>query len=125
LATFAALAAFYLGSVIFQLISWGWSWTLDAARAESALAYSLAARVIGGLLSLVLFVLCMGGPRWNTLRTYLAWGFTLGVTIVVIVDTQSSEPATAASQAVVWVISAGVIAVHLFGAIVARRVTVE
>ena len=125
LGTFGALAIFYLGSVIFQLISSGWSWTLEAARAESALAYSLTLRAIGGVISLVVFALCVGGLKWTRLRTYLAWMLALGVSIVVVIDNLSPPRTTVASHTVVWLIAAGIIAVHLFGAMAAQRVTPE
>ena len=125
LATFGALSIFYLGSVFFQFISWGWSWTFEAARAESALAFSLTLRVIGGLSSLVVFALCIGGPRWGRIRTSLAWILALGVAIVVVIDNMSPRAATVASQTVVWLIAGGVVAVHVFGALAARRVAPE
>ena len=125
LATFGSLAIFYLGSVIFQLISWGWSWTLESARAEHALASSLALRIIGGLISVAVFALCIGGPRWRKLRTYLAWVLALGVAIVVVIDNLSPQAETVASQAVVWLVAGGGVAVHVFGAIAARRVALE
>ena len=125
LATFGALAVFYLGSVIFQVISSGWSWALEAARAELTLAYSLALRIVGGLISLVVFALCIGGPQWGKIRTTLAWILALGVAIVVVIDNLSPQAATVASQAVVWLIAGGVVAVHVFGAIAVRRVALE
>lgn len=125
LATFGALSIFYLGSVLFQFVSWGWSWTFEAARAEIALAYSLTLRVMGGLISLVVFALCIGGPRWGRIRTSLAWILALGVAIVVVVNNLSPQAATVASQAVVWLIAGGVVAVHVFGALATQGVAPE
>ena len=125
LATFGVLSIFYFGSVIFQLISWGWSWTFESARAEPTLAYSLALRSVGGLISLVVFALCIGGPQWGKIRSSLAWILALGVAIVVVIDNLSPQAAPVASQAVVWLIAGGVVAVHVFGAVAARRVAVE
>jgi len=121
LATFGVLAIFYLGSVILQLISWGWSWTFEAARADSTLAYSLTSRIVGGLLSLVVFGLCIGGSQWGKMRTSLAWILALGVAVVVVFDNLSSQ----AANVVVWLIAAAVVAVHVFGAIAVRRAALE
>jgi hypothetical protein len=46
----------------------------------------------------------------------------LGVAIVVVIDNLSPQAAAAASQTVVWLVASGAIAVHVFGAIAARRV---
>ena len=123
LATFGALAIFYLGSVIINFISWGWAWTLEAARAESALAYSLTLRIIGGVISLILFVLCAGHRKMRRVRTFLAWLLALGVSIVLVIDIFAPPQTVVSSEAVVWLIAAGIIVVHLFGAIAAQRVT--
>jgi hypothetical protein len=125
LVTFGALAMFYLGSVIFQVISWGWSWTFEATRTEPTLAYSLASRTLGGLIALVVFVLCIGGRNWRQLRTYLAWILTLGVVILVVTDNLSPQSERLGSRTLVWLIAAGIVAIHVFGAIVARRASNE
>jgi hypothetical protein len=120
-ATFGMLAMFYLGSVILQTISWGWYWTFEATRADT-LAYSLALRLVGGLLSLVVFVLCLVGPRWGRIRISLAWILAVGVTIVVVGDNLSRQATTGVSQAGVWLIVGAIVSVHVFGVIAARRI---
>jgi len=124
-ATFGCLAIFYLGSVFLQMSSLGWAWTLDAVHAERTLAYSLALRIIGGLISLLVFALVFAGSRWVKLRVSLAWILALGVTIVVVIDNLSFQSHPVASRALVWLIAAAIIGVHFFGAIIARRGTVE
>ena len=109
----------------FSTVSLGLVLDFEAARADSTLAYSLTSRLIGGLLSLVVFALCIGGPRWGKIRTSLAWILALGVAVVVVIDNLSPQAATVASQAIVWLIAGVVVAVHVFGALAARRVALE
>src|SRR5882762_7931270 len=96
--TFGCLALFYLGSVFLQVSSLGWVWTLDAAQAERTLAYSLALRIIGGLISLIVFALIFAGAQWQKLRVSLAWILAVGVTIVVVIDNLSFQSDPVASR---------------------------
>jgi len=125
LATFGCLTIFYFGSVFLQVSSLGWVWVLDAAHAERALAYSLALRIVGGIVSLIVFALVFAGSRWKRLSATFAWILAIGVTIVVIVDNWIFQSDPVAPRAVVWLVAVAIIGVHFFGVVIARRGTVE
>ena len=74
---------------------------------------------------MIVFVLVFAGSRWRKLRTSLAWMLAFGVTIVVVIDNLYFQSVPVASRASVWLIAAAIIGVHFFGAIIARRGTVE
>jgi len=125
LATFGFLAMFYLGSVFLQMSTWGWAWTFDAANTERTLAYSLVLRTIGGLISSIVFVLAFVRSRWRKLRGSLAWVLAFGVAIVVVIDNLYFQSIAFTSRAMVWLVAAAIVGLHLFGAIIAQRRMIE
>jgi hypothetical protein len=106
ISTFGSLAAFYWLTLVMTISSVGP--TIGGAFAEGDFAVSFAARVAGGILSLLVVTLILLGRSKVRAACVVAWGLLLGVALILFRDTSRGEVAV--------LVSGAAILVHLWGA---------